>query len=229
MSRESYGFDGYVTLPTQWVNKDGETKIRMRNYEFFTKNGSMVTVKDGVTPFMAYLAKTFPKEFTKALGSVGWWLRKRIQEAAYSENPPHAHWPALSDIQQLRTLDDLKRERLGKKLRDPATHAFGALVKAVGYKRDKALMRVRVGFLSQDAAAKAARLQAGFSTKVTDKTRRFFAAAGLGIPKGETIETEGRALIQPVFEASKKEIGVRIETKISEYLGRSERRYSRAA
>jgi hypothetical protein len=204
--------------------------IKGRNYSFSdAKTGTMVTVQDGVTPFLTYLAKSFPKEFTKALGSVGWWLRKRIQDAAYEENPPHTNWPPLSDIQRLRTLDDVKRERLGKSLRTPATHAFGALVKAVGYKRDKTLMRVRVGWLSSSAASKAAKLQAGFSTQVTGKMKRFFAASGLGIPKGATIETKGRELIRPVFEDSREEIGRRIETKISEYLGRSESRFGKAA
>ncbi len=189
----------------------------------------MLEIRDGVTPFLAYCARTFPNEMNKALGHIGWWMRKRIQEAVYKEKPQGTHWPALSDIQRMRTLDDVKRERLGKSLRAPATHAFGQLVKAVGYKRDKALMRVRIGWLSRAAAAKAAKLQAGFSTPVTLKMKRFFAAAGLGIPEGGSIRTEGRELIRPMFEASQREVMQRIEDKIHSYLFRAERKFKLVA
>jgi len=205
-------------------------RIGDRDYPFYSKaSGSMLEIKDGVTPFLAYCARTFPNELNKALGHIGWWMRRKIQDAVYEEDPPGANWPAISDIQRMRTLDDVKRERLGKQLRAPATHAFGQLVKAIGYKRDKTLMRVRIGWLSKAAAAKAAKLQAGFSTPVTGKMKRFFAAAGLGIPEGGTIRTEGRELIRPMFETSRQEVMERIEMKIEGYLFRTERKFKLAA
>ncbi|MBC16555.1 MAG: hypothetical protein CL942_05830 [Desulfovibrio sp.] len=200
-----------------------------RKYPFYSKaTGSMIEIRDGITPYMSYLVQTFPDELNKALGHIGWWMRRRIQDAVYEEDPPGTNWPELSDIQRLRTLDDIKRERLGKRLRAPATHAFGQLVRAIGYKRDKHLMRVRVGWLSKAAASRAARLQAGFSTPVTPKMKRFFAAAGLPIPSG-SIKTEGRELIQPVFDATKGEVMQRIEDKVHGYLFKTEKKFKTAA
>ncbi len=197
--------------------------IHGRSYPFLS-GGTTIRITDTALPFLAFLARNFPAEVNKALGHVGWWLRGEMQEAVYRDAPPSGGmWPSLSMIQRLRTLDDLKGA-----FKSPATHAFGKLVKALGYRRDKRLMMVQVGWLSKASAFRAAILQKGFSTRVTPRMRRFFAAAGAGIPSGR-IESPGRDLINPVFTANRREIGRRIERKVGEYLNNTGRKFGRPA
>ncbi|WP_018125701.1 hypothetical protein [Desulfovibrio oxyclinae] len=213
------GYQGTVRFPV----KGHQGKTVLRTYPFYSshRGGARVAIRDTTAPFMAFLVRTFPSEFNRALGSAGWWLQQEIKNTVYDEDPPGENWPELSEIQQQRVLDDAKGH-----FRQPATHAYGQLVKAVGYRRDKRLMRVRVGWLSPAAARRAWSLQRGFSTRVTDKMRRFFGAAGLPIPAEDTIESPPRDLITPVYEGSRDEVFERIEQKISYYLGKSSRAFA---
>ena len=222
------GYQGTVSVPYTYQARETAydrnsplvTKTGSRTYGFYSHPGLSTSIKidDTATPFLSYLARTFPEELNKALGALGWMLKNEIQDSIYGANPPGASWPPLSDIQTYRVLDDVKREKMGKKLRAPATNPFGALVRAVGYRRDKHAMKVQIGWLSASAASWALKLQKGFSTEVTPQMRRFFAASGLGIPKGGTIETPGRDLIGPIFEHMHPQFGPFLERKVGEYL-----------
>ena len=199
--------------------KTGTVEINGRKYPIFSDGtiGTMVRINDEAQPYLAYLARTLPGEFYRALRHVGWWLRKEIQDAIYHGGPRSRRWPALSDIQELRVLDDLKGRP-----RPPRTHPFGNLVRAIAYKHEPEKQRVRVGWLSRAAAIRGAELQEGFKDVLTPKVRSFFWAAGLPLSKDKTfLRTPARPLFGPIFFEKQKESRERIEKKFLSFLKKS--------
>lgn len=194
--------------------------IHNRNYGFFDAGGgTIVRIEDNVEPYLTHLARTFPDEFNRALRHVGWWCRQELQNAIYQGGPEGHHWPELSEVQKYRKIDELKG-----RTRPPAVHPFGKLVKAIGYKHEQSLMRVRVGWLSSAAAQLGAQVQRGDTTKVTPRMRRFFWAAGIPLGK-DYIRIPARELFKPFFVARERDIHTRIETRIFLYLKKAKAKY----
>ena len=164
---------------------------------------------------MRHLADTFPGEFNRALRHIGWWLRKEMQDAVYRGGPASARWPRLSQIHAMRTIDDAKAEQGRGKRKPPATHPFGRLVHAIGYRHDRAGMSVRIGWLSRSAAQQAQKIQKGERIRVTDRMRRFFWAAGVPLSSHtREMVAPARNLIGPVYQEKRFEIQKRIEERI---------------
>jgi hypothetical protein len=206
-------------------NADETVYIRGRQYGFYREGGTLFKVNDMATPFLAELARMFPAELNKALGSLGWVLRKEVRAAIMAGGPPGTSWPKSAGIGKLhRKGDQAWRTRSA----NPNSGLFGHLYMAVGYKRDKANMRVSIGFLSKESVRLAVWLQQGFETPITAKMRRLFSARNLKISGKGSIVTPARPLIAPVFRAVEDQIVPYIEAKIASYLAEKKPR-ARAA
>ncbi len=179
--------------------------IKGRSRPFFEAG---VEIKDESAPYLNHLAKTFPHELNRALRHIGWWMRKEMQDAVYRGGPASARWPRLSQIHASRTIDDAKG-----RFKAPATHPYGRLIRALGYRHDAAAMSVRIGWLSRAAAQQAEKLQQGERVQVTEKMRRFFWAAGVPLTTS-TINVPARPLIEPMFFEKRREIHARIEKRV---------------
>jgi len=178
-----------------------------------------VSIDDGGGRYLRHLAETFPREFTRALKSAGWALRKDLQGDIYKGGPGEARWSPLSGPHAGRVFDDTKGMP-----RIPRTHPMGQLVRAIGYKYDAGREQVRVGWLSHSAAKRGAELQRGFKTRVTKKMRRFFWAIGVPLAKGTTmVETPGRDLFDTVMRHRERAIQAYIENKVHDSVRKSGR------
>jgi len=194
-------------------------RIKGRRYRFYG-NDTFVRIRDEAHPWLQHMAREFPSELNRALRHVGWWARKELRSAIFEGGVAGSSWPPLSDVQQMRRIDDLKG-----RLRNPRTHPFGSLVRAIGYKHEPAIMRVRVGWLSRSAAAQGAKLQKGFTTQITPKMRRFFWAADIPLSGSKAVfRTPARPLFDPFFMANRRKIYARIESRILYYLNKSKKR-----
>lgn len=195
------------------TDKSGNTRIRYRRNTFYADNSStMIRIDDEAGPWLAYAARAHPKAVNSALASAGWKLRKELQDSIYRGKAGSTRWPRLSDVHRYGKIDDLKERR-----RQPRTWAYGRLVKAVAYHRDKQMMRVRVGWLSKSAARLGTILQSGEKTgeMITEKERGLFHAAGVHMKKGrKRIDVPPRPLMQPVWDDKKAEMLRFIEKRI---------------
>ena len=193
------------------------TTLSGRSYQFVPdkSGGTLFRINDTAQPWLAMLARGFPTELTKALASIGFWIRGELKNAVNQGGPAGQNWPELSRVQTYRTLDDLKGSN-----RNPATHPFSTLGRAIGYRQVTQSMYVAIGWLSKSAARYGAKLQAGFETPITPTMRRMFFAAGVGLVKTGSITTPARPLMSPVFQQIQDQIPGRIESKIADYLRR---------
>jgi hypothetical protein len=191
--------------------------IKGRSYKFFASGGeTLFRVNDTATPYLAMLAQTFGPEMNKALASLGWTLRNKMRESMRAGGPPGATWPKHVGIGKLHAqIGDRARSTRSA---NPHAGLFGHLYQAIGYRRDKANMRVQIGFLSSRSSALAMKLQEGFETRVTQKMRRLYNARGLKLSGKGSIVTPPRPLVGPVFRAVESQIPTYLEGKISEYL-----------
>ena len=200
-----------------------------RNRPFFAGSGggTMLVVNDEAAPYLAWLARTFPNEFNKALRRLGGRLRKTIRAGMESEAPGGSAYPPLSEISRYRLLDDYRNRRNAKTggFRGPRSlrergKAYGKLIQAVGYRHEPELMRVQIGWLSASAASRARQLQAGFRTSLTSKMRRFFALAGIFLKADKpALDTPARPVIEAAWKAENAALTGQIESFISELLG----------
>ncbi len=198
----------------------GKVTSKGRTYNFYG-NGTAIRINDNAGPYLRHLANTLPNEFNRALRHVGWWSREELQQAVYQGGPRGHRWPPLSGVHQQRQLQDLK----SKRYREPATHPFGRLVRAIGYKHEKNLMKVRVGWLSRSAAEAASKVQSGQTIRVTPKMRRFFWAAGVPLTS-DYINIPARELMEPFFRNRRGDIHERIERRVGYYLRKQEKKFS---
>jgi len=227
------------------IQQIGRVEIKGRKYPFFSDGtiGTMIRINDEAQPYLAYLARTFPKEFNRALRHVGWWLHKELKEACLQGGPPGHRWPALSLMQRGRWFENYKTETMReivsdatgderkalakslRRMRSLTPWPFGELVRAIGYKHEPEKQRVRIGWLSKAAARRGAELQKGFETAVTPKMRRFWWAADAPLAKETRIlRTPARPLFEPMFRAKEREIHERIENRIRMYLKTAKRK-----
>lgn len=197
---------------------------KLRRYGFYDGGGSLFIINDGITPYMAMLARTFPKELTRALGSIGYETKRELQAIMKAgSGPAGTAWKPLSEsvwLQFSRYEGRQKKLGLSERGKMGTGALFGKLTRAVGYKREKDLMRVRIGFLSLSAAKLMMNLQQGFQTDVSSALRRKFNTGALQ-GAGDEIKTPARPLIAPHYRNIEGGLARRIEDKISGYLAGS--------
>lgn len=189
--------------------------------------GTMVRIEDTATPFLAFLSRTFPSEMKRALRHVGFYLRGQVKEGLASGAPGGRRFKKLSEIQQYRLLDEMNKAMSIKKrkyyahkrMKEKDKPYAGRMISAVTYKKSSDGWSVHIGWIRPKVASLARKLQAGFITPVTPRMRRFYFAAGIPLSAGKTsFYTPPRPVMKPVFDAEKREIGVRIEKRIAAYL-----------
>ena len=197
-----------------------------RKYPFHEFRGSVEMHLSGSgIPCLRMLADEWPKEFARALKSAGYHLRKELQDAVYRGGPDGARWKPLSRPHALRLIDDYK-----KLPREPRTHPFGRLVRAIGYRYDDATMSVHVGWLSHQSSRSGRQVQDGESIHVTPKMRRFFWALGIPVKKRTSVfQTPRRDLFVPVLRASEAKLLRYVEQHVHAHALKTTRRFAWAA
>ncbi|MBU1040139.1 MAG: hypothetical protein KKF77_03445 [Proteobacteria bacterium] len=189
--------------------------IKGRDYRFYASGGTLFEINDAVAPYMAMLARNFPGEVNKALGSLGYHLRKTMREAMRAGGVGGS-WPKHAGIKRLnRKIGDRAwRTRSA----NPHDGLFGHLYMAIGYRRNQANMRVQIGFLSRRSSHLAEKLQSGFETPITAKMRRLYSVRGLKLSKKRAVVTPARPLVGPVFQLTRHTYEPFIEARVLKYL-----------
>lgn len=97
-----------------------------------TSDAAWFDIEDQATPYLQYLNRTFPREMTAALKSLGWYLREKIKKGIENSNPGGRRLAPLSLIQRIRLLDSIKTI---KKRKTPLEYAKGRSGGAGRYSR----------------------------------------------------------------------------------------------
>lgn len=179
-----------------------------------------VHVMDTATPFLLELAETMPKEFARALKSVGWWLSQDIKKGIEAEAPAGQKYvpltPRILNKRQKAKVDRSSGKlivvgRLSENRRKP----LGRLKQAVGYQFRQDQITTRIGWLSGSAARLGEAQEGGANQPFTPKMRRFFWANAVPVGKSTSrMYIPARPTIGPVFEQRQSQIPGYIEDKI---------------
>lgn len=217
-----------------------------------TSDAKWVDIEDDATPYLRYLASTFPSEMKTALKSLGWFLRGKIVEGLQSGAPGGRALAPLSPIQGVRLIDAIKKS---KKRKRPLKYAKGRLgqytpahviagatskpfgrkmAKAVRYFYDDPSRSVHIGWVTPTAASYGRAGVGGMRGSkhkwwrgpqtVTARMRKLFAAAGIFLREGQTLKTPERPAIDFVLDRHQAEIPKYLESKVSQWLDRSFKR-----
>lgn len=150
-----------------------------------TNDSAWVDIQDEATPYLRYLASSFPREMKSAMKSLGWYLREKIVKGLESSSPGGRTLAPLSLIQRIRLLDAIrtvkKRKRkaawargtgskpdrfysltTAKIPRSQSGRPYGRkMVKAVRYLYDEPAKSVHIGWVTPTATSYARALAAG--------------------------------------------------------------------
>ena len=78
------------------------------SFTAFKGDGTLFKISESAAPELHALAKRFPEAFSKALKSLGWFIRGEMKTALVKGGPAGAQWPELSKMHIYRRLDLLK-------------------------------------------------------------------------------------------------------------------------
>ena len=152
------------------------------------------------------MERRFPKEFSRALNAVGFYMRKRLRDAIKAGGPDGKKWEPLSYIHATDWLEVSRRHRglvgpLPKK-----RFAMQKLMPAMRYKKVHTRQGVIIGATRATSEAYLTAVQEGAelmhssgSQPITPKMRRMFFMAGIKL-RGDRIRRPKRPLIEPVAE-----------------------------
>lgn len=152
-----------------------------------TNDSAWVDLQDEATPYIRYLAATFPKEMKAAMKSLGWYLREKIVKGLESSSPGGRTLAPLSLLQRIRLLDAIKTVKKRKRKanwargkgpvqtpdrfyslttakvpRSQSDKPYGRkMVKAVRYVYDEPAKSVHIGWVTSSASSYARALSAG--------------------------------------------------------------------
>lgn len=196
-----------------------------RNYTVYAPpGGSILRIDDGATPYLNSLAVRFPDFTDRAMRHMAWWLRGVVKTEMRSSSPAGNRWPKTAQITKFRILERFKKTyRAGSKTSGAvnfgnAKAEAGRLTNAVGYSHPS-MLNVQVGWLSRSAVRLGVIFQGGQQTKITNKMRMLFMAAGVPLAAGKRMLTQPpRPVFEPIFKARRKEIGDIIETRVAKHL-----------
>lgn len=174
-----------------------------------------VTFADEATPFLKRIIAAHPKWQASALKSAGWRTSSEIKKGIKSEAPGgQAYEPLHLDNKKRRALEAIMGGNVKRTYRP-----MGRLRMAIGYQGKLAPTgTVPVGWLSRSAVYLGDKQQAGYSTEVTPKVRRMFAAAGIKIGRGKTkLTTPSRKTFKPMQTMLAKIAQQQFATKLLSY------------
>lgn len=152
-----------------------------------TNDAAWVDLQDEATPYIRYLAATFPKEMKAAMKSLGWYLREKIVKGLESSSPGGRTLAPLSLLQRIRLLDAIKTVKKRKRKanwargkgpvqtpdrfyslttakvpRSQSDKPYGRkMVNAVRYVYDEPAKSVHIGWVTSNASSYARALAAG--------------------------------------------------------------------
>ena len=167
---------------------------------------------DGATPWLQYMAATKPDWMRKALKSFGWYAQQQIKAGIRSGGPGGDQYAEFMPPDMRSSLIAYHGGKAKKKF-----PPLGKLVNAVGYEYDAGNNIVRVGWLSASAVALGEKIEEGYDKIITDKMRRFFWAAGVGLSDKNDIEVPARHTFGPMQAILAPKAAVFMEDKIISY------------
>jgi hypothetical protein len=213
----------------------------------FQGGGTYLNVYDEATPYLGHLAKTFPKEFSKALKSLAWhhtWNRANpnsLVNELKKGKPGGNRYPKLTNIKRPRSGGFRKRlGARGQKYLKPLPPKKNDipyapnLINAIGYDSSRAREHVvTIGWRSSNAKRFGAAMQMGARgakyqwrqgpQKITPRMRRFLFAMGFYVT-GDYLVTPKRQVILPYYRKYKGHMVEYIEEKTSFWVRRSLKR-----
>lgn len=161
---------------------------------------------DDVLKELRTIERRFPKEFSRSLNAVGFFMRKKLREAIKSGGPDGYKWEPLSYIQATEWLEISRRHRGFMGPLPKKRFAMQKLMPAMRYKKVHTRQGVIIGATRATSEAYLTAVQEGAelmhssgSQPVTPKMRRMFWMAGITL-KGTRISRPKRPLIDPVAE-----------------------------
>lgn len=167
-----------------------------------------VEITDSASPWLEWAAKEFPKFTASALKSTGWMMQKEIKEGIARKAPGgKAYLPTMPA--KKRKLFEQAFGRVAK----GQYPVMGKLKQAIGYEFNKKRMEVTVGWLSISAVQLGKKLEEGFRTPVSDRTRRALARVGI-FARSDTWDVPPRPTIGPMFDYLEPRIHPYLEEKI---------------
>lgn len=167
-----------------------------------------VEITDSASPWVEWAAKEFPKFTASALKSTGWMMQKEIKKGITSKAPGgKAYLPTMPA--KKRKLFEQAFGRVAK----GQYPVMGKLKQAIGYEFNKKRMEVTVGWLSISAVQLGKKLEEGFRTPVSDRTRRALARVGI-FARSDTWDVPPRPTIGPMFDYLEPRIHPYLEEKI---------------
>ncbi len=215
---------------------------------FNAQDNFYISIEDGATPYLKYLANTFPNEMRKALKSLGWWMQQKMKKETLAGAPGGVTLSPLSGIQRVRLLDAIKRRKKTKAGKfsgtaRPMKAAYLAatedmkpygkkLPNAIRYVYSDAEMAVTFGFVTPSAKSFGRMMAGGWRGKanvwgskgnqvVTEPMRKLFAAAGIFLKRGSVLRSPARPMVDPILARYRSDIPVYIEDKVSAWLRKS--------
>jgi len=181
-----------------------------------------IKIIDLATPFMKFLARSFPRYFDRALKSAGWWLQKEIKAGIRSGAPGGVPYATYSGL--------MSRRRSGRLYRGFPKVPMGRLSRAVGYQFLPNKREVVVGWLSKSAVRLGTKHEEGFQREVTPKMRKYFESYGFPIGASKThITLPRRRTYGPIYREKGPEVPKYIEGKIWQYIKEAKEKGGRSA
>lgn len=186
--------------------------------------GVRLEIQDQAQPYLEHLAKTFPKEFNKALKyAVGAETRQRLVDAIAAGGPKSRKWPRLAEIYKTKGA----RPRFIRK--SGSRRFYGRMARAISYYFDPRQQRVIIGWGSE-SAEKIYRenLATGSTSKVTPKLQRFWYMSKKPLsPERSSIKIPARPLIEPVWKEEGPDILRHFEERLLRYVKKTSPKMNR--
>lgn len=203
-----------------------------------------ITINDGATPYLEFIAKTKPDWMRKAMKSMGFMMSKAIKEGIKSGAPggkKYASFMPPAMRAQLEAAFGAKVRRAyrkgGKADREGWAHKsrdeliasgvkagtvgytpLGKMYRAVGYQYDAQSESVKVGWLSNSAKKLGEQIEKGYTKEITENMRKKLFAHGFQLAKGKTTFTiKPRETFGPMRNALQPKLVPFLEKKIGEY------------
>jgi len=194
--------------------------------------GAGIFIEDEASPVLGLLATNFPKAADRAVRHVAFEVHRAVKAYFRADG----HGKGLSEIQKFRTVDKVRSgRRLRRKNYAGDLNKDGkGLERAVNFEHFRGRLRAVTGWASSDSSGLTGRrFQAGSQVIVSDKMKRFFAAASneaRGVQKvrllklaamkvGKVIKNPGRPVFDPVFNRMRPIIPILMEKRIERNIG----------
>ena len=203
--------------------------------------GSTISVQGDMGSFLRRWAVLYPDYMSRSIRHAAYLTQYRLKAELLARVPGGVPFPPLSRVQRFRLLGE--RTRGGRRTTGPvAAHGLaynmdggdwppgGRMAQSIRYIWRKGDMSAEIGWLSQRSAKIGILFQAGQKTKVTNRMRRMFAAAGVRLGRKMTITQPPRPVIRPFFENRRGWIENRILERMRSHIASgAQDRYVRAA